>query len=76
MLSARADGLLAGDKAVSLPIMAPRLQADASADGVVDLALWGAGKLGRLRFTPLAGPYVYGPNRVVAAGGGLYVAQS
>jgi hypothetical protein len=39
-----------------LPIMAPRLQADCRPDGMVDLALWGCGKLAKVSFTPLAGP--------------------
>ena len=43
---------------------------------MVDLALWGCGKIAKVRFTPLAGPYVYGPNRIVAARGGVYAAQS
>jgi hypothetical protein len=43
---------------------------------MVDLSLWGCGKLGKVNFTPLEGPYVYGPNRIAARKGGVYVAQS
>jgi len=57
-------------------VMAPRLQADVFPDGAVDLSLWGVGKLGRVRFTPLTGPFAYGPNRVVGRTGGVHVAQS
>jgi hypothetical protein len=56
--------------------MAPRLQGEAGPEGWIELALWGAGDLGRVRFSPLTGPYVYGPNRFTGAAGGLYVAQS
>jgi Glycosyl-hydrolase family 116, catalytic region len=75
-MTARPDGGLAGSEPVLLPIMAPRLQADCRPDGMVDLALWGCGKLAKVSFTPLAGPYFYSPNRIVAAHGGIYVAQS
>ena len=76
MLTPRADGGLVSASAVQLPIMAPRLQGDCWPDGRLDLSLWGVGTLGKIRFTPLPGPYVYGPNRIVAATGGVYVAQS
>ncbi|MEF2070297.1 glycogen debranching protein [Consotaella aegiceratis] len=76
MLSPTLDGLVEGRDPLLLPIMAPRLQADCRPDGAIDLALWGTGSLGRLRFSPLAGPFVYGPNRVVAKDGGVFVAQS
>jgi hypothetical protein len=76
ILRPRADGRLDADAPVRLPIMAPRLQGEASPAGWVDLALWGAGDLGRVRFTPLAGPYVYAPNQVTAKAGGVWVAQS
>jgi hypothetical protein len=76
ILEARPDGGLASAEPVLLPIMAPRLQADCRPDGMVDLALWGCGKLAKVSFTPLVAPYVYGPNRVTAARGGVYVAQS
>jgi hypothetical protein len=59
-----------------MPIMAPRLQGEALASGSVDLALWGAGRLGRVRFTGLAGPYVHAPNRLTTPHGGVFVAQS
>jgi hypothetical protein len=76
MLVARADGLLESARAVRLPFMAPRLQGELRPDGSLDLALWGAGALGRVRCTPLAGPLVYGPNRAATPAGGLFVAQS
>ena len=76
IMKARPDGGLASTEPVLLPIMAPRLQADCRPDGMVDLALWGCGKIAKVSFTPLAGPYVYGPNRIVAARGGVYAAQS
>jgi hypothetical protein len=75
-MTALPDGGLVTTEPVLLPIMAPRLQADCRPDGMVDLALWGCGKLAKVSFTPLAGLYVYGPNRILAARGGVYVAQS
>ena len=76
ILTPRPDGLAEGVRPVLLPIMAPRLQGVAHPDGWIDLALWGAGDLGRVRFSRLGGPYVYGPNRVIGLDGGLHVAQS
>ena len=76
MLTARADGELTTSQPVLLPVMAPRLQGDCRPDGMLDLSLWGAGKLAKVRFTPLAAPYAYGPNRLIAAQGGIYVAQT
>ena len=76
MLTPRADGAIVSKTPVLLPVMAPRLQADVYPDGAVDLSLWGVGKLGRVRFAPLAGPYAYGPNRAVGCNGGVHVAQS
>lgn len=76
MLKPRADGAIVSKTPVLLPVMAPRLQADVFPDGAVDLSLWGVGKLGRVRFGPLMGPYAYGPNRVVGREGGVHVAQS
>ena len=76
VLRQRADGLLDADRPVRLPFMASRLQGEASPDGWVDVALWGCGDLGRVRFTAIGGPYVYGPNRLTARGGGVFVAQS
>ena len=76
MLTARADGSVESAVAVLLPIMAPRLQADCRPDGFVELSIWGVGKLAKINFTPLTGPYIYGPNRVLGADGGVYVAQS
>jgi glycogen debranching enzyme len=76
VLTARADGAVAGQRPVLLPVMAPRLQGDVFPDGAVDLSLWGAGRLARIRFAGLVGPYSYGPNRVVGTSGGIYVAQS
>jgi glycogen debranching enzyme len=75
ILKARADGWVESDQAVVLPIMAPRLQAELRPDGSAELALWGEGDVGRLRFTPLSGPYVYVPNGVIAERGGVFVAQ-
>jgi hypothetical protein len=76
VLTPRADGALLAPEPVLLPVMAPRLQADVRPDGLADLSLWGVGRLGRVRFSPLAGPYVYGPNRVLGQKGGVHVAQS
>jgi hypothetical protein len=76
LLTPRADGAIVSDAPVLLPVMAPRLQADVFPDGAVDLSLWGVGKIGRVRFTPLTGPFAYGPNRVVGRKGGVHVAQS
>ncbi|WP_312160534.1 hypothetical protein [Phenylobacterium sp.] len=75
VLTPRADGLVESAAPVLLPVMAPRLQGELSAEGFGDLALWGEGDLGRIRFTPLAGPYVYGPNMLTAPGGGIHAAQ-
>ncbi|HVW92741.1 MAG TPA: glycogen debranching protein [Devosia sp.] len=76
MLTPRADGLLAAREPVLFPFMAPRLQGDCRPDGLAEVSLWGAGKLGRVRFTPLEGPYVLRPNSVSARNGGVHVAQS
>ena len=76
VLTPRADGRVESASAVLLPIMAPRLQGEFHADGSLALALWGAGALGRLRFTAIAGPYVHAPNLVTAPTGGVYAAQS
>jgi len=76
MLRPRADGAIVSKTPVLLPVMAPRLQADVYPDGAVDLSLWGVGKLGRVRFAPLQGPYAYQPNRVVGHKGSIHVAQS
>lgn len=76
LMTARPDGTATSDVAVLLPIMAPRLQADCDPGGRIELALWGSGKLGKVQFTPLVGPFVYGPNRVEASNGSVHVAQS
>ena len=76
VLTPRTDGRVESLSPVLLPIMAPRLQGEFHADGTLVLALWGAGALGRLRFTPIAGPYVHAPNLMTAPGGGVYAAQS
>lgn len=76
MLTPRADGAIVSMTPVLLPVMAPRLQADVFPDGAVDLSLWGVGKLGRVRFTPLTRPFAYGPNRVTGRTGGVHVARS
>lgn len=76
VLTPNSTGEVVSEQAVLLPIMAPRLQADVHADGYADIALWGCGRLGRIRFSALKGPFVYGPNRLVSDAGGVYVAQS
>src|SRR3569833_2935026 len=76
MLTPRADGSVASDTPVLLPVMAPRLQGDVFPDGAIDLSLWGVGRLGRLRIAGLSGPNRYAPTRVNARNGGIYVAQS
>ncbi|PDS36240.1 glycogen debranching protein [Rhizobium anhuiense] len=76
MIKPSSDGQLFAEEPVLLPVMAPRLQADVHPGGYADLALWGAGSLGRVRFSPLTGPYAYAPNRVVSKQGGVFVAQS
>lgn len=76
MLTPRADGRVESAVPVLLPIMGPRLQGELHPDGRLELALWGAGDLGRLRFSGLAGPYVHAPNLVTTPTGGAYAAQS
>jgi hypothetical protein len=76
MLTPDANGMLGSLEPVVLPVMAPRLQAEVWPNGVVDISVWGVGQLGRIRFSPLTGPYRYGPNRVTGADGGVHVAQS
>src|SRR5581483_12280905 len=75
-LRPNAAGELEAAHPVLLPIMAPRLQATCAPDGLIDLALWGAGSLGRIRFASLSGPFVYGPNRISSRDGGVFAAQS
>lgn len=75
MLRAREDGQVVGEAAVLTPLMGPRLQGELHPDGHADLALWGAGDLGRLRFTPLQGPFVYAPNGLESQGGAVRLAQ-
>jgi hypothetical protein len=74
--AARADGLIGSDLPLVLPFMAPRLQGEITADGRLEIEVWGAGRLGRVRFSPIAGPYVFAPNRLTAPGAGAFVAQS
>ncbi len=76
VLIPRADGRVESRSAVLSPIMAPRLQGEFHPDGTLTLALWGAGALGRLRFTAIPGPYVHAPNLMTAPRGGVHVAQS
>lgn len=77
MLTPRSDGLLLSAEPALLPVMAPRLQGDFKPDGLLDLSLWGVGKLAKVRFSGVGGPFVYGPNRVTGSGGsGIFVAQS
>ena len=76
MIKPSTDGQLSSDEAVLLPVMAPRLQADVHPEGYADLALWGAGSLGRVRFSQIGGPFTYAPNRILSKHGGVFVAQS
>ncbi|MFO1141643.1 MAG: hypothetical protein U1E59_04510 [Amaricoccus sp.] len=76
VLRAQRDGTVAGDLPVTLPVMAPRLQADVEPAGGIDLSIWGAGRIGRVAFAPLTGPFVYAPNELRARDGGVAVAQS
>jgi hypothetical protein len=76
MLTPRPDGSVESADAVRLPFMAPRLQGELRPDGALEIALWGAGALARVRLTPLAGPFAYFPNRVTSPTGALFVAQS
>lgn len=76
IMTAKADGSVVSTTPVLLPIMAPRLQGDFHPEGTMALSLWGAGKLATISFTPLTGPYVYGPNSVSSATGSVHVAQS
>jgi len=76
VLTPNADGSLRSEMPVVLPVMAPRLQGEVWPNGVIDIAVWGVGQLGRVRFSPLAGPYRYGPNHIAGSSGGVYVAQS
>lgn len=70
------DGTVRSAQPVMLPLMAPRLQGELWPDGAMDLSVWGVGQLGRVRFSAIAGPYVYGPNRVLGSNGSVHVAQS
>lgn len=76
LLTARPDGQIQSSEPALLPIMAPRLQADLFPDGQLKLALWGAGTLASLRFSGWTQPYVFAPNRLIAADGAALVAQS
>ncbi|MDR3513005.1 MAG: GH116 family glycosyl hydrolase [Caulobacteraceae bacterium] len=76
LLTARADGLVGAAQPAPAPFMAPRLQGEVAGASHIDLSLWGSGRIGRVRFTPLKGPFVHGPNRIEADGGGVFVAQS
>jgi hypothetical protein len=76
VLTPLADGQLRSALPVLVPFMAPRLQGDCRPEGKLELSLWGSGKLANLTFTGWSAPFTYGPNRVEADGGGLYVAQS
>ena len=55
--------------------MGPRLQGELRPDGRLALSLWGAGALAEAQVTPLAPPFVYAPNQLLAAGGGLHVTR-
>jgi hypothetical protein len=77
-LVARPDGWLEAPAGTAVvPFMAPRLQGELTAEGRLELSLWGAGRLGMLRVAGLDGPGAVAPNRLeCAGGGGLFVAQS
>ena len=72
----RADGLLDAEALPAFPLMAPRLQGELAPDGTLRLAVWGVGDVGSLRIVGLEGPFVIAPNRIEAANGGVWVAQS
>lgn len=77
MLNPTADGRLEAKTALPTAFMGPRLQGEHRPEGVLELSLWGAGALGRLRLTPLAGPLIHGPNGVEnRRGEGLFVART
>jgi hypothetical protein len=76
LMVARPDGSVTSDTPVLLPMMAPRLQGDFDPSGSVKVALWAAGTLATLTFSPFAGPFIYGPNSVSGTRGAVAVAQS
>lgn len=76
LMVARPDGSVTSETPVLLPMMAPRLQGDFDPSGSVKLALWAAGTLATLTFSPFAGPFTYGPNSVAGTRGAVAVAQS
>lgn len=76
VMVARADGRIDTTEPVLLPIMAPRLQADCEPDGKITVSVWGVGTLATVKFTALKGPFIYSPNCIQAADGGVFVAQS
>lgn len=77
LLTPTTDGWLRSDRLLTTAFMAPRLQATFDEDGNLRLALWGGGDLGRLSLqTDWQGPFVYGPNLIRAATGGIFMAQS
>ena len=75
-LRPRADGMLAAGKPLLLPIMAPRLQGECDPKGTLKVAVWGSGDIATLRFAPLEGRLIYGPNQIASRRGGIFVAQS
>jgi glycogen debranching enzyme len=76
IMQATPEGLLLSQTAVLLPVMAPRLQADIDPQGKLTLAIWGVGTLATVVFSALEAPFLYAPNRLTAANGGVFVAQS
>ncbi len=76
VLTPATDGTLLSRHSTVLPFMAPRLQGDVWPDGRLDLSVWGVGRLARLRFPAIPGPYRYSPNRVEGSDGGVHVAHS
>lgn len=58
MMKPSTDGQLFAEQPVLLPIVS-RLQADVYPEGYADLAMWGAGSFGRVRFSPIKGAYTH-----------------
>ncbi|UCZ77112.1 glycogen debranching protein [Dickeya zeae] len=77
VLKPQSDGQLLSTAAPLLPFMARRVQGSFSGEeGIVQLALWGSGTLGRLHVAPFSGPCTFAPNRLLSETQGFYVAQS
>ncbi|GAB7213855.1 hypothetical protein [Dickeya oryzae] len=77
VLKPQLDGQLLSTAAPLLPFMARRVQgAFSGEEGIVQLALWGSGTLGRIHVAPFSGPCTFAPNRLLSEKQGFYVAQS